>query len=501
MALLSKEEYARIREIQNRPKTIKNTGKSVNISTPYTTKKEPKENRDLSLAYKNLVEERNQRQAELSKQSNLSYNPQATGTALAGKEYDSKGNLTDYGKFITSQLNPEETNDPKYNEYVQNARNKGSAFLSYDDYKRQISKPKDDNVVASSGSSNINDFVNTFSNIKNQSKAESLKKLANQSLSALNQERSLVAPAFRQARTGAKTQSELGAKGFSDFLASKGIGGGQQAQGAEQQSTIAQNVALQGELGGLREREADTLADIARRETDVRTGLASDIAASEFEAQERELARQQELADLQERRTYAEGLDAQDRAREAEEQAFNEQLNTIGQYAGNYQAEIDRRSAINPNDPLIPYLNLARQEKIQSQNLDPVTGQPLETGVNLSPSQAMQLWGITGQANEDIARALGVNLGDNYSTYAQRARGGSGATGQKGLDTTGDTTNDYKTFENVFIETLQTNPSTAKQLLLENKREIINAKGAKRYYDLMDDADDAVEALAGERFR
>ena len=44
------------------------------------------------------------------------------------------------------------------------------------------------------------------------------------------------------------------------------------------------------------------------------------------------------------------------------------QLSTIGQYSNDYQAEIDRRTAINPNDPLIPYLIAARQEKINAQH-------------------------------------------------------------------------------------------------------------------------------------
>lgn len=495
------EKAKRIRE-----ESLKKYGTPTNYPTskPKTTKPS---SGDLSSAFKGLTEERNEIQRKLSKDANLPYVAQSTGTALAGKEYDSKGNLTDYGKFVTTQLNPEQTNDPKYNEYLQNARNKGSSFLGYEDYKKQINKPEDDNrVIGDSGytpgGSTINNFVNTLAEAQKLSKAEQLKKIANQQKGVLNQERSLVSPAFSQARTAAKTQSELGARSFSDFLASKGIGGGQQAQGAEQQSEIAQNVALQGETGALRQQEARTLADIARREADVDAGLISDIASAEAGIDANELARQQELADLQERRDYAERLDAEERERKGEEQAFNEQLQTIGQYAGNYQAEIDRRSAINPNDPLLPYLQQARQEKIQSQNLDPVTGRPLQTGVDLSPSQAMQLWGITGQANEDVARALGVNVGDNYSTYAQRLRGSGGASVASDATGTGiDTTDDYKVFENVFIETLQNNPSTAKQLLEENKREIINAKGAKRYYDLMDDADDAVQILAGQRFR
>ena len=48
-----------------------------------------------------------------------------------------------------------------------------------------------------------------------------------------------------------------------------------------------------------------------------------------------------------------------------EQEQLNRQIETLGAYHGDYQAEINNRQERNPNDPLIPYLQQARQMKIQ----------------------------------------------------------------------------------------------------------------------------------------
>ena len=328
------------------------------------------------------------------------------------------------------------TRQQKTNFTVRDGR-EGDVRAEYQERRAQGYDGDNDRRTSSRTTSTFDpeEFMRNITDAAIRKKVSTLEGLAEQKRGALAQERSLVAPAFREARTGAKTESELGAKGFSDFLASKGIGGGQQAQGAEQQSEIAQNVALQGQTGALRQQEAGTLADIARREADVETGLASDIASAEagleatalqniLNMQLAERDRELQRADLLEGRQYQEGLAAEERARTAEEQTFDEQLRTIGQYAGNYQAEIDRRSAINPNDPLIPYLNLARQEKIQGieqgqtsaqQNAMDFAMDKWTKGIPLTP-QEMQLIGAptstrpSGGAGGGLSNAQAISL-------------------------------------------------------------------------------------------
>jgi len=93
--------------------------------------------------------------------------------------------------------------------------------------------------------------------------------------------------------------------------------------------------------------------DIARQEKFRTEGLTLD-----------ERLRQEDLALNEKLRT--ENLARQDElsAGRDTEAAFNRELQTIGQYSSDYQAEINRRTAINPNDPLIDYLELARQGKL-----------------------------------------------------------------------------------------------------------------------------------------
>lgn len=344
----------------------------------------------------------------------------------------------------------------------------------------------------------VQGYLDKIAKVKTEAGVSALKKSAESALGALGQERGQVEPAFREARTGVKTQAELGKRSVSDFLASKGLGGGAQLQGTEAQSEIASNVQLGGALSGLQQQEAQTLSDIARRESDIKSGLASDIAAVEAGAEATALDRALQLqladreralgrADVLERREYEAGLAEQERGRLAEEQAFQAQLDTLGQYAGNYQDEIDRRMALDPSDPLIPYLQMARQHKIQSQNLDPVTGQPLQTGVDLTPSQAMQLWAITGRATPDVARALGVSEGDNYSTYAQRNRGTGGGTSRPDIPSKGET---WSVWENVKGN----DPTLVDQYLKANAQTIINSVGKSGYDEMVLENADRLKA-------
>lgn len=93
------------------------------------------------------------------------------------------------------------------------------------------------------------------------------------------------------------------------------------------------------------------------------------------------------------------------------------QLATIGQYADDYQAEINRRMELNPNDPLIPYLAAARQEKInaQKQAEADATNAAIEQEINM----AWKLFQETGIANDYIASVLGIPVGTTTMDYTK----------------------------------------------------------------------------------
>lgn len=97
------------------------------------------------------------------------------------------------------------------------------------------------------------------------------------------------------------------------------------------------------------------------------------------------------------------------------ENDFNRQLSTIEQYADDYQAEINRRMELNPNDPLIPYLVAARQEKINAQKQ--AEANATNSAIEQQRDLAWQLFQETGIANDYIASVLGIPVGTTTMDY------------------------------------------------------------------------------------
>lgn len=97
------------------------------------------------------------------------------------------------------------------------------------------------------------------------------------------------------------------------------------------------------------------------------------------------------------------------------ENDFNRQLSTLGQYSDDYQAEINRRMELNPNDPLIPYLVAARQEKINAQKQ--AEANATNSAIEEQRDLAWQLFQETGIANDFIASALGIPVGTTTMDY------------------------------------------------------------------------------------
>lgn len=99
------------------------------------------------------------------------------------------------------------------------------------------------------------------------------------------------------------------------------------------------------------------------------------------------------------------------------ENALNTQLATIGQYSDDYQAEINRRMELNPNDPLIPYLVAARQEKINNQKL--AENEATNAAMEQQREMAWKLFQETGVANDYIASVLGIPVGTTTLDYTK----------------------------------------------------------------------------------
>lgn len=91
---------------------------------------------------------------------------------------------------------------------------------------------------------------------------------------------------------------------------------------------------------------------------------------------------------------------------------LQKQVDTIGQYSDNYQAEINKRTAINPNDPLIPYISAARQGKFDTIKANGIV---LNTQAK---KDTMDIWEKTGIANATTVKMFpGVKLGQFTESY------------------------------------------------------------------------------------
>lgn len=126
----------------------------------------------------------------------------------------------------------------------------------------------------------------------------------------------------------------------------------------------------------------------------------------------------------------------EERGLQTTEQKKQDFINTITRFAQDYTAEINRvQNDSDPtNDWQIPLLETARQDKITTEGLDPLTGEPLprDTTPTLTSSSALDLWEQTGVANEAISRALGVPVGERFT----RRTTGGGTGGTSGLTET-----------------------------------------------------------------
>jgi hypothetical protein len=292
----------------------------------------------------------------------------------------------------------------------------------YDEYGNKISGGSS----GGGGSSNSSDYdilseIRKAKNSRISSRTAALQGLRDKTLSSLTGEKTGVKQQYYDEKNNESSSAQLRAKKIGELMASKGYSEGSQAQ-----NELANNVALQGNLGSLNRQEQLAYDDIAKRGTDAETAYQTGIVQAQNDeettaAQARlaELGTQRDYGRQDEQIAYDRGIEAQgrtDAALEKEKSDFiknttmysypdiqaeintimndndtandwkipilkdirgqkiekqlNDEIKTAGQYSNDYQSEIDRRQA--SSDPLdnalIPYLKAMRQEKINAQS-------------------------------------------------------------------------------------------------------------------------------------
>lgn len=234
-------------------------------------------------------------------------------------------------------------------------------------------------------------------------KAQTIRDLENmygKNVSTLNTELSTIAPTYAQKKSDARVQNTLSAADFEKFLMQKGLG----QSGSAAQGEIASNVALQGSLGQLNTAEANALADIEKRRSQLATDLEYGKQSAEGAYNLSSLEAQRQANILAEERAREDAAIAKSDTAAAETKKVNDFLATIGRFYQDYSAQIN--AVKNDNDPSndwqIPYLEQAKQEKIINNNLDPRTGKPIQVdNTQAIWDQALTKWNagipLTGQ--------------------------------------------------------------------------------------------------------
>lgn len=242
-----------------------------------------------------------------------------------------------------------------------------------------------------------------------QKRIAALDKSRKASLTGLDAEKANVAPTFYNKRNEAAARTDIGAMNFAQFMASRGIKGRAGAM-----PEIYRNAGLQNQIGALDQQETATNVDIERRRSGVNNVYESDVAgaSADAEAQAQQAYLEQVNRDRvynQEERTYSDNKTQNN---------LDNQVKTIGAYANDYQAEINRRSAIDPNDPLIPYLQAARNQKIADQEVNNAKSVTLQQEqMQKQRDDALTLWKVIGRADANISNILGVPVGAMTADY------------------------------------------------------------------------------------
>jgi hypothetical protein len=180
--------------------------------------------------------------------------------------------------------------------------------------------------------------------------------------------------------------------------------------GLGRQELLGVNTAADNQLNNINLSEAN----IDRQAAFEESSINADTAAAKLQAILAEKTRADEMSEDIRRYNNDYGLRledrsiaAKDREAEAAENVLKREIETIGRYYTDFQAEINRRtnSADKADDALVPYLEAARAEKIAKQLAD------ADNSASQAYKNAYNMWLQLGVATPEVARILGIEAG------------------------------------------------------------------------------------------
>lgn len=190
------------------------------------------------------------------------------------------------------------------------------------------------------------DDLKRLTEAKKQSQIAQLKQARDKALANLDVQEQNIKPAYQNARNQASATSQSGARSFAEYLANRGLTN----SGASAQGEINRLSSLQNTLGGIDTAEANAYRDIANQRTAIENDYVSGVAnANNAIAQE-----------------YYNNLLNYNQQQRAMVNQLNQQA--LGQYADNYQAQIDNLLAqgYSPNSLEVLQLQALRGQKMNN---------------------------------------------------------------------------------------------------------------------------------------
>lgn len=286
-----------------------------------------------------------------------------------------------------------------------------------------------------------------------------LDKARNEGLSNLATEQGKIQPAAIADRNKANIGMNNSNQAWNEFLATKGLN----RSGSQALGTGLTQAAYLGNVGSINRDATAKEADITKRTTDLNNNYQSDLAAAKSNAEMIALQNQLSQSNSDREFNYRSSQDsisnniAQQGAtkdqqlndlkiREASQTLTQNEANLIAQ--ANYKditAEINRRAAINPNDPYIPYLQATRTEKVNTQNaaqsqLQAAANKAQTASQQAAFDNALAMWKANGTATKAVADILGISVGARTADYSldsiRVAKSGLNGSGSKGLSIT-----------------------------------------------------------------
>lgn len=272
-----------------------------------------------------------------------------------------------YGKYSDMTKALWEQNPSSGNYYEMDVATGGALGGEYD-------APWGNEITTSSYDNWMSEFKTqqqALADAQRQSRISALGKARDSALSGLDAEKATIDPYYYDKRNQAAGASDVSAMNFAQFMAGRGIKGSAGAM-----PEMYRNAALQGQIGRLDTQQAAEHSDIARRRSGIQSAYESDVASAnaDIDAQtmqnyinQMRTVEAQRIADMASQGKTSTGeLNLQ--GQNAQSAEYERQAALIA--AANYDdimAEINRRSSIDPNDPIIPYLHVARRQKMTDQ--------------------------------------------------------------------------------------------------------------------------------------